>query len=124
MIAALLLAVASTTPTPLTAMQKAKIKDAIGDIVLDGQSTDYRWLPLQPKALSYCGWINTKNSAGAFTGWRPYRLSINTFKGFEIKPPINIASDDPLDHFVTATIYSLCEGGGYDLDLPPSHWPR
>src|SRR5436305_1651171 len=53
---------------------KRAIMAQVGDKLKDGASARYRWLPEKKGGVSYCGFVNAKNSYGAYAGWAPFYI--------------------------------------------------
>lgn len=101
-------ALAANIPTPA---QQAIIKNAFEDVLVDAKSARFRW-PEFIGTVTYCGWINAKNSFGAYTGWKQYFIFVRTRndnKKFFVDGKPLIA--DGTAHGETAT--DMCIYNGY-----------
>lgn len=106
---------------PLNPGEKAAIVKAFDALLLDGLSARWRWpTPAEEgTAITYCGFVNGKNSMGAYTGYRPFMVALVRRN----KPRQPIASLATLgnpgsdDEQITIT---LCTRHGYDVSEIPA----
>lgn len=63
---------AATSDSPSRDLQAA-IKESVGKQLADPFSAQYDWQPVKDDML-YCGWVNAKNSFGAYTGYQPFMV--------------------------------------------------
>ncbi len=61
---------AAALPVPKV---QAAIKEAIGRELKDPFSAQYDWQPVKSDMV-YCGWVNAKNSYGAYDGYKPFMV--------------------------------------------------
>jgi hypothetical protein len=119
---------ADTPNAPPSAASRKAIMAAVGDKLLDGESARYRWPnePVKPHA-GYCGFVNAKNSYGAYTGFKPFEI-------------LGLHSNNPNDHHVFVAfsvelsstdedlwkkvILPQCIEMGYDMDTLPPDLPQ
>lgn len=61
----------------LTQAEQQIISEAVGDQLKDPYSARYKWPPLlKEQQDGYCGWVNAKNSYGAYVGSVPFRTQL------------------------------------------------
>lgn len=113
---------------PISPQAKAVISSAVGDKMLDGVTAQYRWPKENINGVGYCGWVNSKNSYGAYTGFRPfYVLGAHSFskKGLGDYTVFSVSIFDPTDDVESAPINNGCAKAGFDISQgPPSANPN
>ena len=85
-------------PRPVAPALQAEIKRRMFNIALDGPALRFQW-PAQRHPFVYCGYMNGKNSYGAYTGWKPFMISINSYGRI-----LAVSTDNPIG----------CENHGYE----------
>lgn len=103
---------ADATPRPPSPKVQAAIKRHAETKLKDAVSAQWKWPAAQGEGKFYCGWINAKNSFGAYVGWTPYAAIIEKdvvtlFRVFGS----NAVADDAFK--------SSCEAQGYNLSAIP-----
>lgn len=114
MILSILIA-AAALPRELTAIERTHISSAVGEKLKDEKSARFKWLPWD-KSVHYCGYVNAKNSYGAYGGFIPFfalvdnrRARVGTFVY------VQLADANP-NSPSTATVLQLCYEAGYELN--------
>lgn len=102
-------------PKPFTAAEKAEVRAAFADILKDPSSAEIRWLPVSDP-MTYCGWVNAKNSYGGYTGYTAF-----AFQYHRDEKGLNIRGLALLDGKIGSDF--LCRVGKYNLKAPPSSLP-
>lgn len=79
-------------------------------MLIDGASARYIW-PIQKNDVGYCGWVNAKNTFGAYTGYRIfYVLGARTNAGiYKVNGPPDF--DEIAER--------MCRDLGYPVHSPP-----
>lgn len=67
----------STPDRPITPAEQAKIKAAFDVVFKDGPSTRWRFQKVRSGATA-CGYYNTKNGFGGYSGWNPFIFDLKT----------------------------------------------
>lgn len=60
-------------PFDLNEAQKTQIREAVGEELKDPFSAQYDWKPVYDEYI-YCGRVNSKNSYGAYTGYKLFAV--------------------------------------------------
>lgn len=120
MLLALALAAAEPVILPFDKSDFDSLKQTVGVHLKDDRSA--RWKLTQPNARNYyCGWVNSKNSFGAYTGWQAFSVWYIKLDGddrgarFLGSPVFFDPNDQSTFHF-----FSDCEKGGFNLYMPPA----
>lgn len=105
---ALLVAAAVTTLSP--ALQRS-IRNHFDTVLLDGPSARWKW-PAAKNGKLYCGWVNAKNTMGAYTGWTPFYVIVEGSQ---------VAAGGLIDNqrTVAQLMREKCQESGYDVETPP-----
>ena len=113
---------------PPSAASRKAIMAAVGDKLLDGESARYRW-PIEPDTphLGYCGFVNAKNSYGAYIGFKPfYALGLHSNRPQDhhafVPLTVEVASAD--DSSWERIYLPQCVAWGYDMDTLPPELPQ
>lgn len=113
---AFLTATAATAAPDLTAAEKEAISKAFSGILLDDTTARWRWLPpAEGNVITYCGFVNAKNSYGAYTGFRPFMVALVRRTAMASLPTIGAPGSD--DEVITIR---MCSTRGYDLTEVPA----
>jgi hypothetical protein len=100
----------------LSQAEKAAIARELGDALRDGPTARWRWPKISPMVLHgagegyYCGWINSKNAFGAYTGYTPFIVDIGNAGGRRVLTSPHVASPSEVNE---------CTAVGYDTSAPP-----
>lgn len=88
----------------ITAEDKIAVADAVRAKLKDPDSARFRWLP-SASGLTYCGFVNSKNSFGGYTGFQPFTTVLAEIDG---KPSVTVIGiGDPA--------YTVCSNLGVDM---------
>ena len=119
MLLALALAVGEPAIIPFDTVDFNKLKQTVGVYLKDDQSA--RWKLQQPTTLTvYCGWVNAKNSFGAYNGWEPFAIGYIKFSDDHARfISVPLFRRDPEDA-LAIFYFSECEKSGFSLDAPPA----
>jgi hypothetical protein len=108
---------------PVEAAMKQTIKSAVGRKLIDSVSAVYKWPNENINGAAYCGWVNSKNGFGAYTGFRPFMVIVTHANGPKGHGQFLLFSADiadSTDEINTPPIYNMCSQQGLDLSGPPS----
>jgi hypothetical protein len=113
----LLAALAQAASGPIPVDMKTTIQAALDRKLLDGASARYAW-PSKRAPGSYCGWVNAKNSYGAYTGWNIFLV----VGGFNDGPKGNHKFQvvEVLLGGTDGIAEKMCAQEGYDISNPPT----
>lgn len=112
----LLSSAAFAAPPPDDA--KAAITKQVGSVLLDGESARWRWVDYEfGKSRSYCAWVNGKNAYGAYTGFKPFIVTMDKGDKGWFVAPIGIADSDRK----AALIAQMCVEQGYVMNSLPDN---
>ncbi len=101
---------------PLTPAEKAAVSQSLSGILLDAESARWRWLsPTEGNVILYCGFVNAKNSYGAYSGFRPFMVSLVRRTKTALAATIGNPGSD--DEEITIR---MCASKGYDLSEVPT----
>jgi hypothetical protein len=101
----------------LTQPEKSAIQAKLGDTMRDGPSARWRWPAISDLVLKsgqgyYCGWVNSKNAFGAYSGYEIFEADLTTDSGVR-------TISDPVLSDGNASILNRCAAVGYDVSAPP-----
>lgn len=100
-------------PRTLAPSEKSVIAKEVGKRLKDPESARFKWPQVVGDGLTYCGFVNAKNSYGGYAGAVPFMAVIGTPK----KPfaaVTDLGDGDP-ESFETRFITKECAKAGYDL---------
>ena len=100
---------------------KTSIQAAFDAKLLDGQSARYRWPNENKNGVVYCGFVNAKNSFGAFTGFKPFYvlgLHANGARGDGSYKPLDVRLLDA-EGLMTTNLLKQCVEAGFDMSALP-----
>jgi len=104
---------------PITADERAAVEDVIREEMKDPEAAKFYHMdyPYPDNTFTYCGYVNGKNSYGAYAGKQLFA----TFLGKNADGTLIVASFDvnsqtgePVDQSVIST---LCASAGYDIPV-------
>ena len=78
----------------------------------DGESARYRWPEQVANDMFVCGWVNSKNSFGGYSGYFPFVAAVvKSHVGIIIK--ISTSDDE------SSTVRTTCQDDGINIDSIP-----
>lgn len=119
MLFALALAAAEPPIVPFDKADFNNLKLFVGVHLKDDSSA--RWKLAQPLTSAvYCGWVNSKNSFGAFSGWQSFAVAYLKFdddKARFVYGPFFLGDGSD----AAANMYlAQCEAAGFNIHAPPT----
>lgn len=118
MMFAMMLAMADFAPRALPEAKKAEVQRLAEVELLDGRSARFIW-PKQRDAGAYCGFVNAKNSLGAYTGYKPFYVSVSG----KAESLIILAPDLGHSRTIVDLFSKACTERGYSLSPSESGAP-
>lgn len=104
-------------PYDLSETQMIALQDAVGNELKDPHSAQYEGVAARidsMKLVHACGYVNAKNSLGAYTGKTPFYVSIIPYE--EPKAPMVFQKVYSENASVIGEIVSICQSHGLGLD--------
>lgn len=104
------------TGRQITEPEKAAVRLAIEQRLMDPMSAQYRWLPAIGKDGAYCGYVNAKNRYGGYIGFAPFLAWIR--KPNEDGSPrvvLNMLAVKP-SNWSDYDVRAYCREAGIDMD--------
>jgi hypothetical protein len=117
---------AATAPKKMqtpSAQMRGAIVAKVGDKLMDGASARYRWPKEDFEGALYCGFVNAKNSYGAYIGFRPFMIlgahanGPNGDGSYKIFAATITGIERDND---TAIVAKMCGEAGFDLASLPA----
>lgn len=92
---------------PFTEGDKTAIKEAVGRYLKDPFSAQYEW-PEVKNGTVYCGFVNAKNSFGAYDGFQPFLVTYYVNQ----RTKKVVVSETEMSPFV---VNQMCPESGYRI---------
>ncbi|MEN2787581.1 hypothetical protein ACFOKI_02820 [Sphingomonas qilianensis] len=117
-----LTAAAVPAVAPPSAQMRLAIKAKLSDQLLDGASARFRWPKADRNNVAYCGFVNAKNSYGAYIGFRPFYTLGFHVKGANGVSKYSIVKAEVAgaDDGAPSVVAQFCAKAGFDLSSMPA----
>jgi hypothetical protein len=110
----MLLASAEVQPRILPLPLQAAVKRAADAELKDAPCARWKWPEQKANRDIYCGWVNSRNSFAAYSGWQPYSVAFDNGRAIVFRI---IAGNGVLQQAMRET----CSKEENDLDSVPTH---
>lgn len=107
------------TPAPVSASLKQAVSQIMTKKLKDGTSAQYRWLPMVKDSVVYCGFVNAKNSYGAYIGFEPFMVIGAEGKSGKFSAFDAVLGASPLGDKVQQHAARECQSAGYNIATIP-----
>jgi hypothetical protein len=104
---------------PASASLKSAVTQIMTKKLMDGTSAQYRWLPMVKDSVVYCGFVNAKNSYGAFIGFQPFMVVGAEGKSGKFTAFSAVVGASAIGDRVQQHAARECLDAGYDIATIP-----